>query len=171
MFPCKYFSHIPYRIVFCAKEDDPCLPGPFLFGREHSREVTLSQDTRTAWAATAIRMNLARRNVICCGTTQVSLPPKDDTLAPGIFGEGTPGPRWYDFTNAPDVEGFDASSCPAGITWGGREAFHLFGCERRGRGERSWGCDCFYCTTYRKSASSTQRTLGRITSIELMSLW
>lgn len=113
-------------------------------------------------------MNLARRNVICCCATQVSLPPKDDTLAPGIFGEGTPGPRWYDFTNAPGVEGFDASSCPADITWGGREAFHLFGCERREFWACSWACDCCCPTTCRKSVSSAQRTLCRITSIGLM---
>ena len=60
---------------------------------------------------------------------QVALPPKDDTLAPGVFNEGTPGPRWFDFTGAPGVAGFNPSSCPAQIQWGGSESFHLRGCE------------------------------------------
>ena len=70
----------------------------------------------------------------------MSLPPKDATMAPGVFGGGTSGPRWFDFTSAPDVDGFNASSCPPEITWRGREAFHLLGCEWGGkkRGKRDW---------------------------------
>lgn len=56
---------------------------------------------------------------------QVSLPPKDDILAPGIFNNGTSGPRWFDFSTAPDVKGFDSLSCKANITWAEGEAFHL----------------------------------------------
>ena len=57
---------------------------------------------------------------------QVWLPPKDDVLAPGIFNEGTPGPRWFDFSSAPDMPGFDSSSCAADITWAGKRAFHMY---------------------------------------------
>lgn len=53
------------------------------------------------------------------------LPPKDDVLAPGIFNEGIPGPRWFDFSNAPDVKGFDARHCKADITWAGQRAFRM----------------------------------------------
>ncbi|CAN0449753.1 unnamed protein product, partial [Ectocarpus sp. 12 AP-2014] len=66
----------------------------------------------------------------CCKSKMVTLPPKDDILAPGIFNEGTPGPRWFDFSGAPDVAGFNASSCPPTITWGGRDSFYLTGRER-----------------------------------------
>ncbi|CAM9822671.1 unnamed protein product [Ectocarpus fasciculatus] len=97
---------------------DPAIPGnvltvdDFRFGRLGNRFWALGVNLKLGY---------------CCKSKLVSLPPKDDKLAPGIFGKGIPGPRWYDFTNAPDVEGFDASSCPEGITWGGREAFHLLG--------------------------------------------
>ncbi|CAM9816417.1 unnamed protein product, partial [Scytosiphon promiscuus] len=63
----------------------------------------------------------------CCKSRLVSLPPKDDTIAPGVFSEGVPGPRWFDFSSAPDVEGFNASTCPESITWGGQDAFYLTG--------------------------------------------
>ncbi|CAM9229439.1 unnamed protein product [Ectocarpus sp. 12 AP-2014] len=63
----------------------------------------------------------------CCKSSLVSLPPKDDQLAPGRFNDGVPGPRNFDFSSAPDVDGFDASSCPHEITWGGTNAFHLQG--------------------------------------------
>ena len=53
------------------------------------------------------------------------LPPKDDVLAPGIFNEGTPGPRWFDFSTAPDVPGFESSTCPTDITWAGQRAFRM----------------------------------------------
>ena len=56
---------------------------------------------------------------------KVTLPPKDDILAPGVFNEGLPGPRWFDFSSAPDVEGFDSSSCATDITWAGPRAFHM----------------------------------------------
>ena len=56
---------------------------------------------------------------------QVELPPKDEILAPGIFSKGTPGPRWFDFTSAPDVEGFDSSICDSDITWAGQRAFRM----------------------------------------------
>ncbi|CAM9796401.1 unnamed protein product [Ectocarpus fasciculatus] len=66
----------------------------------------------------------------CCKSKMVTLPPKDDILAPGIFNEGTPGPRWFDFSDAPDVAGFNASSCPPSITWGRRDAFNQAGREQ-----------------------------------------
>lgn len=53
------------------------------------------------------------------------LPPKDDVLAPGIFNQGTPGPRWFDFSSAPDMPGFDSSTCARDITWAGQRAFHM----------------------------------------------
>ncbi|CAM9641409.1 unnamed protein product [Scytosiphon promiscuus] len=64
---------------------------------------------------------------ICCKSKMVSLPPKSDVMAPGIFNEGTPGPRWFDFSSAPDVQGFDANACPANMTWYGADAFYLRG--------------------------------------------
>ncbi|CBJ33259.1 hypothetical protein Esi_0450_0011 [Ectocarpus siliculosus] len=68
----------------------------------------------------------------CCKSRLVSLPPKDDQLAPGRFNDGTPGPRNFDFSSAPDVEGFDSSSCPPEIKWGGTQAFHLEGLRDEG---------------------------------------
>lgn len=56
---------------------------------------------------------------------EVVLPPKDDTIAPGIFNQGTPGPRWFDFSNAPDVKGFDSSTCTVDVSWGGKTAFRM----------------------------------------------
>lgn len=38
------------------------------------------------------------------------MPPKDPILAPGMFGEGVSGPRHFDFSEAPDVPGFNSSS-------------------------------------------------------------
>eukprot|EP00903_Cladosiphon_okamuranus_P013122 g12238.t2 len=61
----------------------------------------------------------------CCKSKVLWLPPKDDILAPGIFNEGTPGPRWFDFSSAPGMPGFDSTSCPTDITWGGRSAYHM----------------------------------------------
>ncbi|CAN0085914.1 unnamed protein product, partial [Ectocarpus sp. 4 AP-2014] len=68
----------------------------------------------------------------CCKSKLVSLPPKDDQLAPGRFNDGIPGPRNFDFSSAPDVEGFDSSTCPPEITWGGTHAFHLEGLRDEG---------------------------------------
>ncbi|CAB1107139.1 unnamed protein product [Ectocarpus sp. CCAP 1310/34] len=68
----------------------------------------------------------------CCKSRLLSLPPKDEQLAPGRFNEGIPGPRNFDFSSAPDVEGFDYSSCPPEITWGGTNAFHLQGLRDEG---------------------------------------
>ncbi|CAM9497054.1 unnamed protein product, partial [Ectocarpus fasciculatus] len=62
----------------------------------------------------------------CCKSRVVWLPPKDDVLAPGVFNQGTPGPRWFDFSSAPDVDGFDSSSCSADITWAGQRAFRMY---------------------------------------------
>ena len=56
---------------------------------------------------------------------KVVLPPKDDVLAPGVFSEGNPGPRWFDFSSAPDVDGFNSSTCAADITWAGPRAFRM----------------------------------------------
>ncbi|CAM9811215.1 unnamed protein product [Ectocarpus sp. 12 AP-2014] len=61
----------------------------------------------------------------CCKSKVVWLPPKDDVLAPGVLNQGTPGPRWFDFSSAPDVDGFDSSACSADITWAGKRAFHM----------------------------------------------
>ncbi len=77
---------------------------------------------------------------------QVSLPPKDDEIAPGIFNEGTPGPRFFNFSSAPDVEGFNASTCPPSIKWGGSEAFFRTQCES----ERSPGMRYRYAFARRR---------------------
>lgn len=61
----------------------------------------------------------------CCKSKMVWLPPKDDVLAPGLFNEGTHGPRWFDFTSAPDMPGFNSSTCTTDITWAGQRAFHM----------------------------------------------
>ena len=58
---------------------------------------------------------------------QVTLPPKDDILAPGMFGEGESGPRHFDFSAAPDVPGFDyASECEAQYEMGDESAYRAF---------------------------------------------
>ncbi|CAM9966980.1 unnamed protein product [Pylaiella littoralis] len=67
----------------------------------------------------------------CCKSKVLWLPPKDDILAPGVFNEGTPGPRWFDFSSAPDMPRFDSTSCPTYITWGGRSAYHMDELETR----------------------------------------
>ncbi|CAN0318458.1 unnamed protein product [Ascophyllum nodosum] len=60
----------------------------------------------------------------CCKSKLVILPPKDPILAPGIFGEGTPGPRYFDFSDAPAVPDFDpTASCRDEYTIGGRPAY------------------------------------------------
>ena len=76
------------------------------------------------------------------------LPPKDDVLAPGIFNEGTPGPRWFDFSSAPDMPAFDSSSCAADITWAGQRAFHMYQCEIPVVGGGTAGGDFFRLWTY-----------------------
>lgn len=62
-----------------------------------------------------------------CLAAKVSLPPKDqdNVLAPGIFNEGIPGPRHFDFSGAPDVDGFDPTSCPSDLTMNGKQMFYL----------------------------------------------
>lgn len=67
---------------------------------------------------------------------QVWLPPKDDVLAPGVFNQGTPGPRWFDFSSAPDVDGFNSSACSADITWAGQRAFRMHQREQQRKGSR-----------------------------------
>ncbi|CAM9239044.1 unnamed protein product [Laminaria digitata] len=63
----------------------------------------------------------------CCKAKLVTLPPKDPILAPGMFGEGTPGPRHFDFSDAPDVPGFNSSAhCAADYTKGGDDAYRAF---------------------------------------------
>ncbi|CAN0016279.1 unnamed protein product, partial [Ectocarpus fasciculatus] len=42
------------------------------------------------------------------------------------------GPRWFDFSGAPDVAGFNASSCPPSITWGSRDSFYQTGLDEQG---------------------------------------
>lgn len=84
---------------------------------------------------------------------QVWLPPKDDVLAPGVFNQGTPGPRWFDFSSAPDVDGFESSSCSADITWAGQRAFRMHQREKR-KGLIAWRlsfdhlCLCVSVTFY-----------------------
>lgn len=65
------------------------------------------------------------KNVVYGSCHQVSLPPKDDILAPGVFNKGVSGPLWFDFSSAPDVEGFESLSCKANITWAGQRAFRM----------------------------------------------
>ena len=68
------------------------------------------------------------------------MPPKDDIMAPGIFNEGTPGPRFFDFSSAPDVNDFNASTCPASLEWFGRDSLYLTGCEAStSREAKGWG--------------------------------
>ncbi|CAM9683407.1 unnamed protein product, partial [Ectocarpus sp. 12 AP-2014] len=45
----------------------------------------------------------------------------------GIFNEGISGPRWFDFSGAPDVDGFDASTCPSDLNWKGGDPLYLTG--------------------------------------------
>lgn len=69
------------------------------------------------------------RTGICCwhlANRQVSLPPKDSTLAPGIFNEGTPGPRHFSFLSADDVPGFDPSECEDVYAMSGGLSFLAF---------------------------------------------
>eukprot|EP00752_Nemacystus_decipiens_P015176 g13516.t1 len=63
----------------------------------------------------------------CCKSRLVSLPPKDGVLAPGVFNEGTPGPLNFDFSGAPDVGGFNSTTCPSTIRWNGANAFYQKG--------------------------------------------
>lgn len=64
---------------------------------------------------------------ICNPIPQVTLPPKDPILAPGMFGEGESGPRHFDFSDAPDVPGFNSSSeCAADYTLGDYWAYMAF---------------------------------------------
>lgn len=58
-------------------------------------------------------------------TLQVWFPPKDEVLAPGFFSEGTPGPRGFDFSSAPDVGGFDSDTCTRDIIWKDRKAMKM----------------------------------------------
>ncbi|CAM9267666.1 unnamed protein product [Ectocarpus sp. 12 AP-2014] len=88
-------------------------------------KVTHLQFGRTGNRFMAVYRNLALG--YCCKSKQVWLPPKDDVLAPGIFNEGTPGPRWFDFSSAPDVEGVDLGRCPNDIIWENRGAMQMAG--------------------------------------------
>eukprot|EP00903_Cladosiphon_okamuranus_P010925 g10319.t1 len=112
---CPYILRTPQER---SSQRDPSIPGNFLhvqnfnYGRMGNRFGSLSQNLRLGY---------------CCQSKLVCLPPKDDTLAPGVLSGGTPGPRWFDFTDAPDVAGFNASSCPATIEWSSRNAFRLDG--------------------------------------------
>lgn len=63
----------------------------------------------------------------CNPILQVTLPPKDPVLAPGLFSDGVFGPRHFDFSDAPDVPGFNSSSeCAGDYTLGGSEAYNAF---------------------------------------------
>eukprot|EP00903_Cladosiphon_okamuranus_P021969 g20199.t1 len=120
----QVFSSNPYCPYILRKPEerssrlDPSIAGNFLhftglnYGRMGNRFGTVSQNLKLGY---------------CCQSKLVWLPPKDDTLAPGVFNTGTPGPRWFDFTRAPDVAGFNASSCPALIAWTPKQAFRLDG--------------------------------------------
>ena len=56
--------------------------------------------------------------------SKVILPPKGPILVPGRFGEGTPGPRYFDFSDAPAVPDFDpTASCQAEYTIRGKQAY------------------------------------------------
>ena len=59
--------------------------------------------------------------------TQVTLPPKDPVVAPGMFGKGVHGPRHFDFSSAPDVPGFHTNTeqkCRETIDIGGMGAYY-----------------------------------------------
>lgn len=59
--------------------------------------------------------------------SQVTLPPKDPVLAPGVFGKGVPGPRHFDFSDTPDVPGFNSSlECKDDYTMDGKGAYRAF---------------------------------------------
>lgn len=64
------------------------------------------------------------RAVLPTNLFQVSFPPKDSVLAPGIFNEGVAGPRHFDFSDAPSIPGFDSSSCADDWTTGGDNAYY-----------------------------------------------
>lgn len=57
---------------------------------------------------------------------KVTLPSKDPVLAPGIFGEGSDGPRHFDFSEAPDVPGFDPNECRDEFNIGGDYAYQAY---------------------------------------------
>ena len=57
---------------------------------------------------------------------EVTLPAKDPVLAPGIFGEGSDGPRHFDFSDAPDVPGFDMNACQDEYNIGGNVAYRAY---------------------------------------------
>eukprot|EP00752_Nemacystus_decipiens_P014352 g12769.t1 len=100
-----------------ARINDTSLPGNVVTV-EHLRFC------RTGNHFTSVYQNLALG--YCCKSKVVWLPPKDDILAPGMFSEGADGPRWFDFSSAPDMPGFDSRSCVADITWAGQRAFHMY---------------------------------------------
>ncbi|CAN0233246.1 unnamed protein product, partial [Scytosiphon promiscuus] len=113
---CPYV--IPTEAEALARGDDPDIPGNVLwveeirFGRLGNRFLGLTNILQLGF---------------CCKSKLVSLPPKSEVLAPGFFNEGIPGPRWFDFSSAPDTEGFDPNTCPAEITWAGGDALYLRG--------------------------------------------
>ncbi|CAN0445112.1 unnamed protein product, partial [Ascophyllum nodosum] len=111
---CPYVIHSEKEAL--ARASNTSIPGNIV-KIEHLRFC------RTGNHFSTVFRNLALG--YCCKSKLVWLPPKDDILAPGIFNEGNPGPRWFDFSSAPDVEGFESVSCRAHITWAGQRAFHM----------------------------------------------
>lgn len=90
----------------------------------------LLETAKIKYRATLCVVYHEERHVVRLFPAQMSLPTsKDDILAPGVLSEGVPGPVNFDFSGAPDVEGFDPTSCPSNITMAGGETLYLTRCE------------------------------------------
>lgn len=74
----------------------------------------------------------------CCRAKLVTLPPKDPILAPGMFSKGVPGPRHFDFSDAPSVPGFNSSAeCAPEYKAEGEGAYRAF-LPQNGRPYGNW---------------------------------
>ncbi|CAN0041429.1 unnamed protein product [Laminaria digitata] len=113
-YPCPYVIHSEEEAL--ARGQNVSIPGNVVTV-EHLRFGRSGNRFRIAYQNLALGY--------CCKSKLVVLPPKDDVVAPEIFNQGTPGPRWFDFSDAPDVEGFHSSACGADISWGGKSAFRM----------------------------------------------
>lgn len=56
---------------------------------------------------------------------QTVLPPVDEIITSRATGGRLLGTRWFDFSHAPDVAGFDSRKCKADIRWRGGQSFQL----------------------------------------------
>eukprot|EP00752_Nemacystus_decipiens_P002002 g1923.t1 len=111
---CPYA--IPTEAEAVARGGNPSVPGNIVQvvslanGRMGNRFMGLSNALRLGY---------------CCKSKMVALLAKNKRVAPGIFAEGSRGPRWFDFSGAPDVVGFNFSSCPTNMTLDGGDTYRL----------------------------------------------